>query len=358
MNEAFDKVIEVKTVNNDTRKGKELSLYNLIDVGVITSVVNNRCCVQSYRVMDGRNIVYDSLELCYPGGMGSVNPEGMTCIVLFPPETTNLKDKTISVLRPYFSMMGGKVIPITVDGDCKVNAGPLFDGSFCFSSDLFNVRLAEDAVTISIGNGSILSLKGDANSLSLSMFSNTVRFYYDNQAKKSAYMILNNGVPSYYEFHSYTEQWIGHAGYKNFKDVQYNIMGYVKTDFNFVEDYLATERWIYIYKNDGSVLASLCIDNVGELYVSTEDKITVESKKDVTVNRNGTKLEVKNGKVVVTGDLEVSGKTTITGMKTDVQKFFDDLTSALSSMYTIGSPATHQTDGGYKSKIAVLRSKL
>ena len=278
MNEAFDKVLEVKTVNNDTRKGKELSLYNLIDVGVITSVVNNRCCVQSYRVMDGRNIVYDSLELCYPGGVGSVNPEGMTCIVLFPPETTNLKDKTISVLRPYFSMMGGKVIPITVDGDCKVNAGPLFDGSFCFSSDLFNVRLAEDAVTISIGNGSILSLKGDANNLSLSMFSNTVRFYYDNQAKQSAYMILNNGVPSYYEFHSYTKHWIGHNGYKNFKDVQYNILGYVEADFNFVESYINTERWLYIYDSSGTELCSIGIDNVGQIYVSNEDKITVESK--------------------------------------------------------------------------------
>lgn len=358
MNEAFDKVIEVKTVNNDTRKGKELSLYNLIDVGVITSVVNNRCCVQSYRVMDGRNIIYDSLELCYPGGMGSVNPEGMTCIVLFPPETTNLKDKTISVLRPYFSMMGGKVIPITVDGDCKVNAGPMFDGSFCFSSNLFNVRLAEDAVTISIGNGSILSLKGDANSLSLSMFSNTVRFYYDNQAKQSAYMILNNGVPSYYEFHSYTKHWIGHNGYKNFKDVQYNILGYVEVDFNFVEYYINTERWLYIHDSNGTELCSIGIDNAGQIYVSTNDKITVEAKGDVEVNRNGTKLEVKNGKVVVTGDLEVSGKTTITGMKTDVQNFFDGLTSALNSMFTIGSPATHQTDGGFKSNIAQLRSKL
>lgn len=350
MNEAFDKVLEVKTVNNDTRKGKELSLYNLIDVGVITSVVNNRCCVQSYRVMDGRNIVYDSLELCYPGGTGSANPEGMTCIVLFPPETTNLKDKTISVLRPYFSMMGGKVIPVTVDGDCKVNVGPLFDGSFCFSSELFNIRLAEDAVTISIGNGSILSLKGDSKSLSFSMFSNTIRFYYDNQAKQSAYMILNNGVPSYYEFHSYTKHWIGHNGYKNFKDVQYNILGYAEVDFNFVEYYINTEQWLYIHDRSGTQLCAIGIDNTGE--------ILVESAEDITVNRDGTKLEVKNGKVVVTGDLEVSGKTTITGMKTDVQNFFDVLTSALNAMYTLGSPATHQTDGGFKSSIAQLRSKL
>lgn len=343
MNEAFDKVLEVKTVNNDTRKGKELSLYNLIDVGVITSVVNNRCCVQSYRVMDGRNIVYDSLELCYPGGTGSVNPEGMTCIVLFPPETTNLKDKTISVLRPYFSMMGGKVIPITVDGDCKVNVGPLFDGSFCFSSELFNIRLAEDAVTIIIGNGSILSLKGDANSLSLSMFSNTVRFYYDNQVKQSAYMILNNGVPSYYEFHSYTKHWIGHNGYKNFNDVQYNILGYVETDFNFVEYYINTERWFYIHDSNGTELCSIGIDNTGEILVTTSE--------DITVDRDGTKLEVKDGKVVVTGDLEVSGKTTISGMTTDIKNFLSVLMSGLTPMYTLGSPATHQPDANYKTKM-------
>jgi len=350
MNEAFDKMIEIQTINNDTRKGRELALYNLIDVGTITSVSGNRCCVQSYRVMDGRNIVYDSLELCYPGGVGSVNPEGMTCIVLFPPETTNLKDKTISVLRPYFSMMGGKVIPITVDGDCKVNAGPLFDGSFCFSSDLFNVRLAEDAVTISIGNGSILSLKGDANSLSLSMFSNTVRFYYDNQAKQSAYMILNNGVPSYYEFHSYTKHWIGHNGYKNFKDVQYNIFGYVEVDFNFVEYYINTERWLYIHDSNGTQLCAIGIDNTGE--------ILVETAEDITVDRDGTKLEVKDGKVVVTGDLEVSGKTTITGMSTDLKNFLTVLMSGLTPMYTLGSPATHQPDANYKSKMTQAQGYL
>lgn len=343
MNEAFDKMVEIKTINNDTRKGKELSLYNLIDVGTITSVAENRCCVQSYRVMDGRNIVYDSLELCYPGGVGSVNPEGMSCIVLFPPETTNLKDKTISVLRPYFSMFGGKAIPITVDGDCKVNVGPMFDGSFCFSSDLFNVRLAEDAVTISIGNGSILSLKGDANSLAVSMFSNTIRFYYDNQAKKSAYMILNNGVPSYYEFHSYTKHWIGHNGYKNFKDVQYDILGYVETDFNFVESYINTERWLYIYDSGGTQLCAIGIDNTGEILVETDE--------DITVDRDGTKLEVKDGKVVVTGDLEVSGKATITGMSTDLKNFLSVLMSGLTPMYTLGSPATHQPDANYKTKM-------
>ena len=343
MNEAFDKMVEIKTINNDTRKGKELSLYNLIDVGTITSVAENRCCVQSYRVMDGRNIVYDSLELYYPGGVGSVNPEGMSCIVLFPPETTNLKDKTISVLRPYFSMFGGKAIPITVDGDCKVNVGPMFDGSFCFSSDLFNVRLAEDAVTISIGNGSILSLKGDANSLAVSMFSNTIRFYYDNQAKKSAYMILNNGVPSYYEFHSYTKHWIGHNGYKNFKDVQYDILGYVETDFNFVESYINTERWLYIYDSGGTQLCAIGIDNTGEILVETDE--------DITVDRDGTKLEVKDGKVVVTGDLEVSGKATITGMSTDLKNFLSVLMSGLTPMYTLGSPATHQPDANYKTKM-------
>ena len=205
-----------------------------------------------------------------------------------------------------------------------------------------------------------LSLYIDAANITASIYNGNIIMTYDVLTNTSRKTQLNSGTPFYYEYMSPTEHWIGHVGYKGMThtDIKNDISKYQKTDFNFVEYLISTERWVYIYKNDGSILCSIGVDNVGQIYISTEDKVTLEAKGDVEVNRNGTKLEVKNGKVIVTGDLEVSGKTTITGMKTDVQKFFDDLTSALNAMYTLGSPATHQTDGGFKSNIATLRSKL
>ena len=358
MNEAFNSVLDIGTSNNGTKEGKRLSFFNLIDVGMITGVTNGRCSVQSYKVVNGGIITYDDLELIYPGGVGNFNPEGMSCIVFFPAETVNLKDKTISTLKPYFSAFGGKVIPITVEGESNVKVGPNFDGSYCVSSKDISLRLSESKLSLSIQNK--LSINGDASSLEIVMANGGTYLVCDYINNTVIQAHLNGGTPFYYDVLTATEHWIGHVGYKamSHNDIKYDITKYVKTDFNFVEDFISTEQWIYIYKNDGSVLASLCIDNTGEIYVGTEEKITVEAKKDVTVNRDGTKLEVKNGKVVITGDLEVSGKTTITGMKTDVQKFFDDLTSALNSMYTLGSPATHNTDGGFKSNITLLRSKL
>lgn len=352
MNEAFEATLNVQTTGDEIVKGKELSLFNIIDVGTITSVHNGVCSVQSYKIINGLNLVYTDLELIYPGGTGSYNPEGMSCIVFFPAEATNLREGTISSLKTYFSVYGGKVLPLSVAGDCDVKVGPSSDGSFSFESDKISITVSKENVFVLIDSGKSLNMLYDKDHLAISMFNGSLLFAFDTVTSTIRKSQLNNGTPFLYEFNSPTEHWIGHVGYKamSHNDIKYDITKYVKTDFNFVEDYISTERWLYIYKNDGSTLAGLCIDNTGE--------VLVETKQDVTVNRDGTKLEVKNGKVVVTGDLEVSGKTTITGMKTDVQKFFDDLTDALSRMYTLGSPATHNTDGGFKSNIALLRSKL
>lgn len=366
MNEAFEATLNVQTTGDDIVKGKDLSLFNIIDVGTITSVHNGVCSVQSYKIINGLNLVYTDLELIYPGGTGSYNPEGMSCIVFFPAEATNLREGTISSLKTYFSVYGGKVLPLSVAGDCDVKVGPSSDGSFSFESDKISITVSKENVFVLIDSGKSLNMLYDKDHLSISMFNGSLLFAFDTVTSTIRKSQFNNGTPFLYEFNSPTEHWIGHVGYKamSHNDIKYDITKYVKTDFNFVEDFISTEQWIYIYKNDGSVLASLCIDNTGEIYVGTEEKITVEAKKDVTVNRDGTKLEVKNGKVVITGDLEVNGKATIsdtatiTGMKTDVQRFFADLTSAMNSMFTLGSPATHQMDGAFKSNLAILRSKL
>lgn len=326
MNEAFNSVLDIGTSNNGTKEGKRLSFFNLIDVGMITGVTNGRCSVQSYKVVNGGIITYDDLELIYPGGVGNFNPEGMSCIVLFPAETVNLKDKTISTLKPYFSAFGGKVIPITVEGESNVKAGPNFDGSYCISSKDISLRLSESKLSLSIQDK--LSINGDASSLEIVMANGGTYLVCDYTNNTVIRAHLNEGTPYYYDVLTATEHWTGYVCTKTLEEVDYNISQFTKEDFTVV----------------------LAFDDEGN--------ITVVTEQDITVDRDGTKLEVKNGKVVVTGDLEVSGKTTITGMKTDVQKFFDDLTDALSRMYTLGSPATHNTDGGFKSNIALLRSKL
>lgn len=360
MNEAFDAVMNVQNTTQDDIRGKELSLYNLIDLGIITSVNDGRCSVQSYKIVNGMNLVYTDLELVYPGGTGSYNPEGMSCIVFFPAESTSLKEHTISSLKPYFSIFGGKVMPVSVDTDCAVKVGPSSEGYFSLESDEVSVTIENDDVLVLIDSGKMLNLFCNKDSMTISMLNNNLIIYEDTVNNKTIKAKLTNDVPLYYECITSSEHWIGHSCFKAMSDgsINYDIKNYVKTDFNFVESLTASSHIITVYNNSGTALCTFTQQNNGTITITTDETVTLNAKKDVTVNRDGTKLEVKSGKVIVTGDLEVSGKTTITGMKTDIQKFFDDLTSALNSMYTLGSPATHQTDGGFKSNIITLRSKL
>ena len=326
MNEAFNSVLDIGTNNSGVKEGKRLSYFNLIDVGMITGVVNGRCSVQSYKVINGRIITYDDLELIYPGGVGNFNPEGMSCIVFFPSETVNLKDKTISTLKPYFSAFGGKVIPITVESESSVKVGPNFDGSYCISSNDISLRMSESKLSLSIQDK--LSINGDASSLEIVMANGGTFLVCDYTNNTVIRAHLNEGTPYYYDVLTATEHWTGYVCTKTLEDVDYDISQFTKEDFTVV----------------------LAFDDEG--------KITVVTEQDITVDRDGTKLEVKNGKVVVTGDLEVSGKTTITGMSTDLKNFLTVLMSGLTPMYTLGSPATHQPDANYKSKMTQAQGYL
>lgn len=326
MNEAFNSVLDIGTNNSGVKEGKRLSYFNLIDVGMITGVVNGRCSVQSYKVVNGRIITYDDLELIYPGGVGNFNPEGMSCIVFFPSETVNLKDKTISTLKPYFSAFGGKVIPITVEGESSVKVGPNFDGSYCISSNDISLRMSESKLSLSIQDK--LSINGDASSLEIVMANGGTFLVCDYTNNTVIRAHLNEGTPYYYDVLTAEEHWTGYVCTKTLEDVDYDISQFTKEDFTVV----------------------LAFDDEG--------KITVVTEQDITVDRDGTKLEVKDGKVVVTGDLEVSGKTTITGMSTDLKNFLTVLMSGLTPMYTLGSPATHQPDANYKSKMTQAQGYL
>ena len=327
MNEAFNSVLDIGTSNSGIKEGKRLSYFNLIDVGMITGVANGRCSVQSYKVVNGRIITYDDLELIYPGGVGNFNPEGMSCIVFFPSETVNLKDKTISTLKPYFSAFGGKVIPITVEGESNIKAGPNFDGSYCISSEDISLRISDSKLSLSIQDK--LSMNGDAFSLEIVLANGGTFLVCDYTNNTVIRAHLNEGTPYYYDVLASTEHWTGYVCTKTLEDVGYDIRQFTKEDFTVV----------------------IAFDDEGKITVTAGQEITVVTEQDITVDRDGTKLEVKDGKVVVTGDLEVSGKTTITGMRTDLKNFLTVLMSGLTPMYTLGSPATHQPDANYKTKM-------
>lgn len=224
------------------------------------------------------------------------------------------------------------MIPITVEGESNVKVGPNFDGSYCVSSKDISLRLSESKLSLSIQDK--LSINGDASSLEIVMANGGTYLVCDYTNNTVIRAHLNEGTPYYYDVLTATEHWTGYVCTKTLEDVDYNISQFAKEDFTVV----------------------LAFDDEGN--------ITVVTEQDITVDRDGTKLEVKDGKVVITGDLEVNGKATIsdtatiTGMKTDVQRFFADLTSAMNSMFTLGSPATHQMDGAFKSNLAILRSKL
>ena len=358
-NEVFNAFMNTQFMTESFKKGRDLMQYNLIDIGVITDVTDGKCTVQSFLVEDGKETVYTSLELVFPGNVGSYSPEGMLCLVLFPPEMTNLKENTISTLSPYFSAFGGKVIPIATIDECKVLVGPDENGAFNFESNKVKLTISDDELSLDLNLGTGMSLSCSDKGITAWLANSSIYISVDFTTCVERKVVLSaENKPVQYHYSSLTETWVGWYSWVAWNSTDKPIDSYIKTEFKFVNVFLPTEEQVLIHNTDGEQICCLIIDNTGELYVSTEEKITVEAKKDVTVDRDGTKLEVKNGKVVVTGDLEVSGKTTITGMKTDVQKFFDDLTSALNSMFTIGSPATHQTDGGFKSNIAILRAKL
>jgi hypothetical protein len=353
MNEAFDASLSVITDEAVTKNTKKLQSFNLIDIGTISSVTpDGRCSVDSFKFVNGVNIKYTSLELIFPGGLGTLNPSGMFGLVLFPAPITDLSQNAVTETKDYFSASGGKVIPIGLYNEESLKTGFDNSGNLCIYGDKLSMKIDDQSVRVDVNadTGNAMSIFADTNGVNISMCNGSI--LYQSSIVDGSEIIAHaaNNKPFYFDKKVGEEHWIGHASYKTFQQRSFDLANFVKTDFVFVEDFLLTERWLYIYADDGSAVASLCIDNTGEMLIETAE--------DITVDRDGTKLEVKNGKVVVTGDLEVSGKTTITGMKTDVQKFFDDLTDALSRMYTLGSPATHNTDGGFKSNIALLRSKL
>ena len=346
MNEAFDVSLSEITDEAITKDTKRLQNFNLIDVGTISSVTaDGRCTVDSFKFINGMNIKYTSLELVFPGGLGTLNPSGMFGLVLFPAPITDLSQNAVTETKDYFSSSGGKVIPIGLYGEESLKTGFDNSGNLCVYGDKLSMKIDDQSVRIDVNadTGNAMSIFADKNGVNISMCNGSI--LYQSSVVDGSEIIAHaaNNKPFYFDKKVGEEHWIGHASYKTFQQRSFDLANFVKTDFVFVEDFLVTERWLYIYADDGSAVASLCIDNTGEMLVETAE--------DITVDRDGTKLEVKDGRVVVTGDLEVSGKTTISGMTTDIKTFLSVLMSGLTPMYTLGSPATHQPDANYKSKM-------
>lgn len=332
MNSAFNATINIGTNSTSLKEGIKLAYFNLIDVGVITNVHGSRCSVESFKVTSGSAIIYDEIELVYPGGAGSVSPEGMTCIVLFPAEVTDLEDKTISLLEPFFSSFGGKAIPIST-GVPDVCVGPDFDGTYKINSDGVDFVVGKDFFTLSVDGMFYLSQTKDK--IEARLLGGTVWLEVDKVTNSEMKMYLSGDTPYLFIKNTPTEHWSGHIGRKPIADVKYDMSQYTQEDFMFASVYTDTGHTLYVYKSDGTELAHITAGDTG----------------DIHVDRNGTKLDIVDGKVVITGDLEVSGKTTITGMSTDIQNFLNVLMSGLVPMYTLGSPATHKPDGNYIRKM-------
>lgn len=142
----------------------QLGAYTLIDIGIIDAVnADGRAQVSTCRFSGGRQVVYNNVEIVYPGNTGGAYMSacaGTSCLIFIPyscmPDTTAQK---MRVGASVYSKDGIKVMPISNGQSLKVST--MFDtgGDWYVGNDIWKLQFAE--YFISLSQGDTLSVSKD-----------------------------------------------------------------------------------------------------------------------------------------------------------------------------------------------------
>lgn len=135
-----------------------LSSVGILDIGVIDSVnVEGRAHVTSSTFTNNRPIVYDDVEVIYPGnanGCFVTQCTGMACLIFIPKSCMpNVTDLKLRVGATSYNRDGIKVMPIGNGSNNKVRA--LFDagGLYNVIGQEYTISYTEDAVSFQREDG-------------------------------------------------------------------------------------------------------------------------------------------------------------------------------------------------------------
>lgn len=155
-----------------------LDLLVLLDIGQIVSIdAAGRAKVMSSKILAGRPVMYEDVEVIYPGNNSGgfiVDGTGCACLLLFPRACMPSIDKQEidgSSLR--YSKNGLKAFPITSNVSSLVTAGFTSTGTFCISAkNGYTLSFTKDQVSFTrkglslgiSGNNDINIYRRNANS--------------------------------------------------------------------------------------------------------------------------------------------------------------------------------------------------
>ncbi len=355
-------------------QAEELSMYHLIDLGVIQgyNADGSVNVLALYLDSNGHQVTFERVEVLYPGvntGAITYNVEGSLCLLLKMkvsiPDTQTMKINTVA--SPY----GGdciKAIPVTRGSQTVLKSG--FDGfgNFSIQSDGCSINITKKGVTLSSG-GSSVDFSVDTG-LSRCLCNGQLFVDYNVDGTKRVLRYDTNGVAQYMmKVEADGSYAIKHNATKAFEESDYDDLD-AFTDWMWIEQFNVDGSRISTLQKDadtplltreitaeGNVTDTLTADS-GMLYtlnVGDDVSIAVDgSAKSITFTTGEVVEERKDGG----WSLSVNGPITIEGTGSDLVKIknansslFDVINKILTvlnggSCATAGSPAAHTITAG------------
>lgn len=313
-----------------------LTSFNIVDVGVITEYNGTTCTVQSTRTLPGQDIPieYTDVEVILTPGSNS-NIFQAYCVVFFPNSAHRFTDDTAPLISNAFSVTGAKALPIILPSVPKVTAGFTQTGEYNILGDGYCVAYREDSLLVRLTGGSIMFSEegitaqiGCMNHLIQPtgttytwITGDTGIVYFNKKGKEGTWTGCSNTYPD------------------GKRPVTIDPTVYTPSDFLYSEvstaeqvTYSVLDKFTFTLTKDGVPTATL---GSSSITMSTEE---------VTITAPKINLESEN--------------VLLNNSSMDIRTVVKECLAALSSMYTLGSPGTHNPDPGFKSTISQLSTGL
>lgn len=320
----------------DTVFRSMLTSFNIVDVGVITDYNGTTCTVQSTRTFPGQDIPieYTDVEVILTPGSNS-NIFQSYCVVFFPNSAHRFTKDTASITSNAFSVSGAKALPIILPSVPKVTAGFTQTGEYNILGDGYTVAYREDSLLVRLTGGSILfSEEGITTQIGCMnhliqptgttytwITGDTGIVYFNKQGKDGTWTGCSNTYPD------------------GQRPVTIDPTVYTPADF------------LYSEVNTSEQVTYSVLDKF--TFTLTKDGVPTATLGNASVTMSTEEVSIKAPQI----NLE-SEKILLNNSSMDIRTVVKDCLAALSTMYTLGSPGTHNPDPSFKSKISQLRTGL
>lgn len=271
-----------------------LGSFTLIDIGMIKSVNDTgRAVVLTNRYIANERIIYQDVEVIYPGNTGSAyvaDCSGSACLILIP--CTCMPDTSTRKIRPSvpsYNKDGIKVMPIGNGSGSVVHHTINTAGEYSLGTSVYDILF--DKETISLAQGTVLTLSKDAKG-------NIFMRHKMDQTGVLLFGIDDTGI---------------HRSYSS-----------LNGDVLWQDSIDTSGNRVFVQKDkNGNTLCSVEIDASG--------KVSIQSAEDVAINTDG--------------DIQLNGNSKHFVKYEDLKAAMDKLYTALTTTPITGNGATQLWTG-------------